>query len=543
MHRLLLLLFLASPVPAFGDDLQKVNRLADAGAMELALRQVDARLLNSLDPAWVRLRIRLLEQLGQRQEVLSAMARLPDDYPADVRRDTLIAAARSALALKRPEHARRYLATALWRTPAEGESYREMRRLIVQSYLTAADATNAYPVWLRYVQDFSDPEPDLMHQAAMNWLESGQIQHAMSLLSHLPPAGALSVLIRLRAGMLSTRDAAALERDDDALWWLVRRYSAIYDNDPARQIAAEEHLLQTDLDQAPPASQVWLNYMLLAQQHLSRTEQTGDAQWLEKSRDAKESVISRALLAWLAMKSDQAAIREQAQLGLLDALIGADLPQAALRLFREGLSEAELTQLSDAALYRLGLHAESLDDLPFAAKLWTRIDRVPAGMEAADWRFRRADLYARADRQRMAVEEALTMLEGPLPISREAAHRLQQLAQSMMDRGQYPAAEQLLAAMLDKTELFQQREVLYSLGLIAEQRGDLGLAAARYLEAATLQSSDALDAQAQLARLQAASVLTRAGLHRDARRQYEMVLSVTRDEGRRELIRRALARL
>jgi tetratricopeptide (TPR) repeat protein len=113
----------------------------------------------------------------------------------------------------------------------------------------------------------------------------------------------------------------------------------------------------------------------------------------------------------------------------------------------------------------------------------------------------------------------------------------------MMDRGQYPAAEQLLIAMLDKTEPFQQRDVLYSLGLIAEQRGDLGMSAARYLEAATLQSSDALDAQAQLARLQAASVLARAGLHRDARRQYEMVLSVTQDEGQRELIQRALARL
>jgi hypothetical protein len=544
MCRLIPILVLALSCCARADDLQTVSRLAEAGAWELALRQADARLQTSLEPAWVTLRIKLLQQLGRYQELLSAVARLPEDYPAEIRERSWLAAAQAAQALKRPELARSYLAKVIWRTSSNADSERAARRQVVLSYLADdVDTMKAYPVWLRYVQDFPDPEDSLTRKAGLEWLATGQVQQAISLLPYLPPAGALSVLIRLHAGMLDGKDAISLERGDDFLWWLVRRQAAINDRDPVRQLEAEEYLLQNNVEQGPPANQVWLNYMLLAQQSMSGTEQVSEEQWLDKSKEGGNGVPDRALLAWLAMNSEKAAVREGAQLGLLDALIRANLPLTVLRLFREGLSETEQTRLSDAMLYRLGLHAESMDDLAFADKLWTRIDRVPPGIDATDWCLRRASLFARAGNPQAAVEEAMSLLEKTEPVPREMAHRLQQLAQSILDRGQYAAAERLLAAMLDKTEPFQQRDVLYALGEAAEQRGDMALAAARYLEAATLESSDALDAFAQLARLQAALALVKAGQPGDARRQYEMVLAATHDESRRELIRRALDRL
>ena len=106
-----------APNEAWSDDLSEAKQSAEAGAPQLALRQVEqgiAQASGDTQAEWQRLQWQLLGKAGSSPEtILQLAASLPKNAPADVQLMAVRMAASAALSLGDGDLARTYLARLL----------------------------------------------------------------------------------------------------------------------------------------------------------------------------------------------------------------------------------------------------------------------------------------------------------------------------------------------------------------------------------------------------------------------------------------------
>src|SRR5262245_63742161 len=99
----------------------------------------------------------------------------------------------------------------------------------------------------------------------------------------------------------------------------------------------------------------------------------------------------------------------------------------------------------------------------------------------------------------------------------------------MIAAGKPESAEEILRGLIAGSDAKQQRDLLFTLGRVAEQAARHQAAADYYLRSALLADAKTPDALARQSRLAAGLSLARAGLREDARAQFQWVLKNTTD--------------
>lgn len=550
-----LLVFLLIPLSALADSLELASALAQSGSPQLALTHVEAGQPKQQDKtdwlAWERLRLALLVDLGRAEDILQRAAQWSAQAPVEFQREANLAAAQAALKLSRGQQARRYLARQLWQLdPISAAEHARLRRLVLDSYLAEQRAAEAYPVYLRYQQDFPQPDKALLGTLTEAMLAASMAKEAVLWLPQLEE-GPLKLLLRLDAGLVSP-DAAiaearrALQKSGSPRYWgVILRAAQAQENAVLSQEARERLLNLPELAPVGPfhvaAQSLWQAYAVMA---MDAANQAGllvgdDAAWMDwASRPATLSLVTaRALLAYLAGSSGRAEIRAAAQLKFVALLRQDKLGLTALRLFEQH----EAASLPAEARYMLGDMALEALRHADAARFWRGLNSPPDGGNPQSWQLKRGSVFVRASLLGDAEEALQRLLADTAALPAEQAHAALQLLLEMREAGGQVQAERLLQQLLPLAPAFMHKDIRYAQGEIAESAGRHQAAAQAFLQAVML--TGARDPFAQTARLRAAESLARAGLKEDARRQYQQLLKGTKDSAQQGSIRRALAQI
>ncbi len=579
------------------DGLDATRSLAQAGALQLALRHIDSlQPQDAIAPPpkgtssgappkgtssgarwaeWETLRLQLLVRLDRNDEVLQRAGMLPSSVPADARVGLHVMAARAALALGRTAVARDHAGRALWTPGLNAGVLRELRLLVIRSHVrdaspkgtsfgappkgtsSGARSDDAYRSMLRFEQDYRPLDAVTAGVFVDALLDFKLAREALAWLNLLEERGPAKLRLRLHAGVVTPQDAvtqarAVLGRSEDPAWWRILLEAADRQNNGALRLTALEQLLEAaatavELPDAG-AGTLWEAYVSHARaaansHHLLAGD---EASWLEFAmrRRTAEPAEARAYLAYLARNARDPKVQQNAQIRLAVDFAESKLPHAGLRVFDAWPADAGA--LAVPTRHTLGALAETIGDPARALQYWQGLP-APDNMPAAVWKLRLSALALRAGRADVATDIA-----GSLAAERSEIPAVQlpewiTLAQQFTDHGQHDAARTLFERVLPHADAAQTRLVLSGIAQNHEVSGQPLQAAEFYLRSALsapqgdfLRGAPATDAAATEARLKAGFSLARAGLREDAKAQFEWLLKNANDPAQIAIARREL---
>ncbi len=552
---LALLIFLCSGAAS---ALDTARGLAASGAPGLALARIEE--LQPRDPAaplwaeWEALRMRLLVGLGRHAEALKRAEALPASMPRPLLRACLLAAAQAGVASGQGATARRHAARMLWQLEPSAEETRATRLTVIDSYVADRQGETAFRAMLRFQQDYAPLDRAIAARFVEALLALDMEKQAVNWLASLDDASPVKLMLRLRTGLTGSSGVAAQARAELAKgggpgYWRVLAEVAQREKDTLLRIEALERLLEFGEETAaqapaPLAAELWHAYLAGAQEAANRNQMLigDDSAWSDFAarRLASSPQLSRAFYAYLVQRGREREARLNAQLQLVYSLQQARLERAALRLF-EG-ARTDDGALDAQARYLLGAMAERSNLPALAGRFWKGL-ATPPGVSEEDWQSRLAAVYWRGGMNDAAVTTLRGLLSAGKMLPPDTARQVTVLVQEMIAAGKSDQADGLLRGLLPLTDARQQRDILFTLGRMAENGMRFQLAADYYLRSALLAGARAPDALAMQARLAAALNLARAGYRDDARAQFQWLLQNATDPAQREIARRELAKL
>jgi hypothetical protein len=553
MPILLALLLLAATGTA--SALETARALAASGAPRLALARVEQLQPHEASaprwPEWEALRITLLVAVGRNADALQRARGLPAGMPPPLLRESLLAAARAGVAVGQGAVARRYAARVLWQLEPSAQETRAARLLVIESYAAERQGEPAFRAMLRFQQDYTPLDAATATRFVEMLLALGMEKQAVNWLASVDDASPVKLMLRLKAGLaapdsIEAQARAALAKGGGAGYWRVLAEAAQRRKDAALRVEALERLVNSDEETAVGkpadlAGDLWESYFAGAREAANRNQMlTGDdTRWAEYAgrQFASNPPLARSFFAHLALRGRDREMRFNAQLQLVHSLQQSQLERTALRLF-ESLN-ADESSFDGHARYLLGAMAERAHLPALAARYWKGI-APPFGMSAEEWQGRVAAAYWRAGESDSAMSTLRVLLGPGKPLPAEAARPLAALAREMIAAGQTDAAEEIFRALLQGSDAKQQRDILYTLGKLAEQVARHQAAADYYLRSALLADGKP-DALAVQARLAAGLNLAQAGLREDARAQFQWLLKNTTDPAQLAIAKRELA--
>ncbi|MCW8917773.1 MAG: hypothetical protein OQL08_03040 [Gammaproteobacteria bacterium] len=575
------LFLLLLPTSAYPLELAEITRLAKGGASQLAIS-----LLSQNQPAlqederqwlrWERVRLRIMAEHGRWPELVAQIAAYPDTLPEEFRHWSAQHHATALINSGDYRTARRLLRELIWQTDAgalTSDSLRQLRRLVLQSYLEEGRVDDAYAAMLRYQQDYGEQEGEARLLRAKVLLAAGRPGEALALLRTMTPDGVvapLQALATLRhgvgAGMVEllnrARTVVATEEQAPLRWlWLgVMAEAAQQLQDHAALIIALERLLPLESTVQIAGSErrlfdftaedLWHAYLLYAEKvgNQGQLLRGDDAAWLAAAQqtEARYPVRKRALYALLAQRANEAALREQAHQALLTLFeeMGDEGVVLLRRLYLEGGRYGGEGALPQGVAYRLVDEAIREADLTLASRLLQRLPQPPGGTALFAWQLRRARVFLLAGDFAEADNLLATLMPSAGSLDDAQRDQLIQLLFQLQGVQEHERAFRLLATLYENVAAIPlRRELLF---WMADSRKAQGLhteAARLYLQSATLSDNDSMDPWAQTARYQAAKSLAEAGLREDATYIYRQLLRVTESPERRSVLRHELQQL
>lgn len=539
------------------DSLEATRSLAQTGALQLALRRIDA--LQPQDAAapfpssgaswaaWENLRLQLLARLDRNDELLQRAGALPSQLSAASRAGLHAIAAHAALTLGRTAVARDHAGRALWIPGTSAAVVRDLRLLVIRSHVRDKRADDAWHSMLRFEQDYRPLDTATAGVFVDALLDLRLAREAVAWLNLLDERGPVKLRLRLHTGVITPQDAAtqaraALGRSEDPAWWRILLEAAERQNNGALRLTAQEQLLEAGKSVAEnpdaEAGRLWEAYAGHARATANSHQLLAgdDASWLEFAlrRRAAEPAEARAYLAYLARNARDARIQQNAQMQLAADFAESRLPRAGLRVFAAWPADAGA--LTTSTRYTLGALCETAGDPARTLHYWQGL-AAPDNMPAAVWSLRLSALALRAGRPEVAVD-----MVRPLAAERSAIPVVQlpewiTLAQQLTDHGLHDVARGLFERLLPHVNAAQTRLVLSGIAQSHEGGGQPLQAADFYLRSAL---SAAKDAAAAEARLRAGFSLARAGLRDDAKAQFEWLLKNADDPAQIAIARREL---
>ncbi|HSQ05057.1 MAG TPA: hypothetical protein VLN59_13520 [Burkholderiales bacterium] len=550
---LLALLWPSGACAQTNPDLAVAQELAKVGAYQLALDRIEQYQPRNTDqvewPQWEGLRCQSLSALGRHGELIQRIDAFRPDAVSPPFTACLIAGARAALVLQKPDLSQSYAALVLWLSNSSLGDMRAARLAVIDAHLAARHGEAAFRAMLRYQQDFQPVDPAIAGSWVDGLLALGMDREALNWLPQLDEKSPAKLALRVKSGLVSPDAAiaqarAALSKRDDVRYWRLIADVGMHLGKTALQIEGLEHVVNASgSGNAGSIAKLWEAYDVAARQigNEQRLLRGDDSAWADYAgrRLGTEPQLSRAVFADLARNAQDVSTRRTAQLQLVHSLHETALDRVALQLFERDLSDVEA--LDASTRYWLGNAAEAQGQAALAARFLRGLP-APPGVDSDEWTLRVARLTMRSGVIDAGVIQNLTALyAGRKSLSRPLVHGIAALAEELLDGAQADAAGALFEVALPYAERSEARTILFGLGRAREAAGQRRAAATAYLRSALLADARSPDAAALDARLRAALNLARAGYREDARKQFQWLLENSRQPAHLDIARRELS--
>ena len=199
--------------------------------------------------------------------------------------------------------------------------------------------------------------------------------------------------------------------------------------------------------------------------------------------------------------------------------------------------------LPAAVRHRIVNHALKQRDIELAAEMSRHLPPANPDQDPLNWALIRARLAIYTGEFGHGETVLREAIEPAGAFDADAADRVMQLIFDLQSVGRHEAAYLLFEMMHDRvTTSNHKRETLFWMADSLRNMGQYTHAAELYFESALL-NGDGHDIWGQTARLNAAEVLTDAGMLGDAQRIYEQLLRVSSDPKQRLALERRLQQL
>ncbi|MBA3580836.1 MAG: hypothetical protein H0W44_00115 [Gammaproteobacteria bacterium] len=565
------LLLLAYQSPVIAQDLRTIGQLARDGAPELALK-----LLDNVQPSaqtnlegWLffeQQRINIMRENAQWDLLTQRLQQLPSIVPVAFRHEALLELANAALQQGKGVAAREVLQQLIWHSdPAPtADNLALFRRLIIRSYIIDDRLEDAERSMLRYQQDYGDKGLAWGKLRARVLLLTAREAEARDLLQQLTESDAETIALKLLAQLKTqsrelkniSQEALAqlkiknLEDMDRSRLWYIVALTAKESKDYPAQIRALENVViknayvpKDDRLFKIKNDVLWDSYLQygLAQGNSLQLLIGQDKDWVIEANKwfRDQPTQARALFTVVMLKGLAGEQRDEAFARFVESLeTQTDGMLVVRQLFLYSDMFADVQRLPAALRYRLVDDALARNDLAAANRLMADLTQAPKNSDALEWALRRARVFILSGR----AKEGITALNAGLDAQKTLdKNQLDKVLQVIFDLQTVRRDED---ALLMFTELLRRpladgtrREILFWMADSYKAQKNAPLAAAYYLNSATLLDGRGDDPWGQTARFQAADVLLEAGLFDDARRIYQQLLSVTQAADRRAMIK------
>ncbi len=564
-----LLLLLSFNVSA--DQLTEIVQLAQKGATELALQQLNARQPNPLDNPeawlrWERQRIALYQQVKQWQALITRIDEQKDFIDLAYQEWFSAQQAEAMLELGQGKQARAIIRKLIWLRdkPIDLQALEQWRSFIIRSYLLDNKANDAHAAMLRNAQDYpSDNSESGVLLRARVLLLADRTADAAELLkqSKTRSAKILYLLAALRSAQLSAKEVVErtnkqlknkkLATDKRLRLLAIKAEASKTEDDALNYVSATEAYLRLTREEQLDdglfhvnGDQLWQAYQRYGQLVGNKQQLLlgDDASWFaEASKKKKQTLRQRSLYAVLARESRNPETRLKANELLINSL---GKQESGIEVIRHLYLKSQHKDIPALARYTLLEQALKESDIALASQLMQGLQQAPTGVNPAMWELRRARVFVMAGQP----DDAMTVLK-EIVAEKDFNDQpfLDRFMQVVFDLQTVEAHEQaygLFEALLAKVDLPKiKRELYYWMAESRKAQKRYADAAALYLKSSESNIAPQPDLWAQSAMYQAAQALGDAGLVQDAGRLYKKLLRITKDEARRGQLQRRLQQL
>lgn len=569
---LLLMLMLATTAQAA--RLDEALELAKSGAASLALEVLDLEQPDrEKEPEawmqWERSRIAILAEGNQWERLSRRIAAYPDTLPTDFLAWATSWQVKGLLEQNEGKRARAELMRLIWSfgTEVKPERMAEWRRQVIQSYLAEGEGDDAYAAMVRYRHDYGRADEASLLLSARVLLGQGHPAEAADYVaqSRTSEGRALYLLASLRSGGLPARKVLRSARKMQKAKRLPHRVrqilaglvaeAALKMEDYASLVMALEHYFTQH--SIPPevatlfeweTNSLWKAYVNYAKGvgNRERLLLGDDAAWLKVAETGSRMypVRTRCIYALLALESFDAEQRLKAHQRFADLILNLEDGRYLLnQLYLQSNRFSDLQAIPITVRQTLLEPAIASGNMNLASRLVLGLDEPPEGVDRLIWQLRQARILIMGG----DYEQGAVILEKQINgtgLASDSIDRLVQVVFDLQTVGEHERAYGLLGALFEKADDPQlRRELLYWMADSRRAQKRHQEAARYYLRSAILFDLDAMDPWAQTARYQAAQSLAEAGLVEDARALYKQLLDVTKEPGRRAVLRRDLQQL
>lgn len=564
---LLLVWLAATPAALAAEADDTIAFLIRGGALELALKRLDAEQARAAPADWLALERRRLELYAARGQWDALSGRVdsaPPTLPDDFRRWALVQAAHARMAAGDTAGARRYLRNLLWQQKLPDQDVPAIRRLVIRSYLLEDNLADAQASLLRYKQDYDAKGEAWQVLHAEILMRVGDNKGAFEVLTGAEGAEArlLRQLAGLRARLYKPQDvlkeSARLvagfktSRENQRRARALEAEAAVAAGDSARRVLALEAALALPEDAAEKffaasADDLWQAYERLAESigNDAKLLVGDDSTWLEKAKgfSAKEPHKARALHAFLVHHAEDEAARLTASRLLAETLLKDGRAETLRALYVKSSRIAGPEAIPAPVRYRLAEIALAQFDMKLAAALLKDLE-PPEDEDVDVWTLRRARTLIYGGDVVTAETLLLELLDRHNPVTADFARYFLQVVFDLQTLNRHGEALALLEKTYDQVESKSlRREILYWRAESHAALGQQAEAGVLYLRSAVFNGNNGDDPWGQTARFHAAGAMARAGLVADARHIYTALLRSTPDPARRAQIERQLQQL
>jgi len=557
------------------DTFDDVQQLADTGAVALALRVLDTEQAQVREqPArWEKLqreRISLYRLRRDWRQINAHLNKLPAGLSAEFTQWAVAQRAEALIELGQGEAARAELRQLIWSGQThKSEQLDAWRQLIIRSYLGEGIAIDAQTAVLRLRQDYPDQTGrDFLLRARIALLNRHYGEALELLKPHAaePTAGALMLLTQLRGQtrpsgkvlQATYRHLREKDIDDEMsanLWAVAAEAAERSGNRGSAAMALEEVMIfHKDLSLPksiadPKSDDLWNAYIDYAVA-ISNKQQLligQDEKWLKlaDSLKKKKPVGARSLYAFIMLRSHSEDSRNRAAAQFIALLKTRKHGNQLLQvLFNDSRYFKQRDVIPEPVRHKLVDLALSNGDIDLASEIMATIKKPPSGQDQYMWRLRRARILVLGNQLKLGEQALKTLLAANPKLEQFQVDRFMQVIFDLQTAGENEAAYNLFAELMIRTEDQKtRREMFYWMADSRKAQERYADAARLYLKSAMYPDPDNMDPWAQTANYQAAVVLAKAGLYRDAQALLRRLLKVTKEPERRAALQRELQKM
>ncbi len=553
-------------------QLDSLKHISAAGAPFLTLKMLD-QAQPGIDEdlyewiLWEQERYSILSQWQQWDELLIRIEGLPNDLPEQFLQQAGTYQIKAYIALEQNRTARKLLREQLWKADAASSSeYKKWRQLVIETYLNEQRIDDARVSMLRFQQDFGLENRDWIMLRARVLMQAERFEETINLLSKRLDWQSLfmKLLAEYRNNQhdaqtiwdLAKKRIDSIKDDAEQLasYWSIAAIAAQAISPKNEVLALEARLSINASDNINlykiDADQLWEAYFRYAQLVGNRSELlVGDDQsWLDLAENAKQitPVKARSLLAYLMTDSTQVDIQQQAAAIFLQTL---DLQKETNKTLIDQLFN-QSEQFADAKSIPVEIRFQLVDlalkqaDITEATRLMSGLDSIPKDTREFDWILRQARVLLLGGQLQQGDQKLTELIEHySEPNKLDTDHILQILFDLQTLEADEQAIKHFRQLMNLSLEPIQRREILFWMADSFKALKQYERAALLYLQSAMFAGPEAMDPWAQTSRFSAAESLQKAGLVDDARRVYQSLLDITKEPGRRSVLRHNIQQL